>query len=288
MRSESVLPPLTEGLKKENLSGKRMIREIVAVPGALFRPDRAFAERNVYRLPRSILLLTLFVCYTIGERLVQGFFQNAHAKTLALLGADAQLSALLANAPAQMQAQARSQMLSSILGQGSTMITALGIVLAGVGFLAVCAELWLVTMVASQFFGGQEDRHARPRPSWVLFQVAFIPLALRKLLSGLLLMFGSAAAASNALTLSDYRRLSMPKLDFYSLLSVRLPWPFFEACLRFLSDPFFLWTCVILCLGGRAVYRIPLRNVVALVLVLVLLLSLQSALLARLGISWEI
>ena len=264
-----------------------MIRGVFAVPGALIRPDRAFAGRDVYQLSATILILALFLCHIVGGRLVQGYFQNAHAKTLAIAEADARMSGLLANAPPEVQTRARTQMLSSILGKGSSVITSFGIVVSGVEFVALCAELWLVSLVAAQFFGGQEERHGKPRASWILFLVAFIPLALRSLLTGVLMTLGNASA-QNAITLEDYRRLSIPSLDLYSILHGGLPWPFAAALARFLTDPFFLWSFAILVAGGRSVFRIPLRGAIWLVAVLVVVLSLQTALLARIGVTWEI
>jgi hypothetical protein len=263
-------------------------RGFSAIHGALFRPDRAFAGHDVYRLPKLILVLGLFLLYVTGERFVQGYYQNSHAKTLAILEVDTRMSGFIQNAPPEAQARMRAQMLDSILGRQSGMMTAVSIAFSGVGFLLLVAETWLVSIVVSQFFGGQEERHGRDRPSWTLFLLAFLPLAIRKLLAGALMTLRNPDVAANALTFADYRRLSTVRFDFFSLLTTAGLPAFPAALARFLTDPFFLWTLAILCFGGREVFRIPLRSTVLMSLVLVVALSLQAALFARIGLTWEI
>jgi hypothetical protein len=264
-----------------------MMRAHASLPSALIRPDRAFAGREISRLPKVFLILSLFVVYVAGERLVQGYYQNEHAKTLALLEVDTQLGGLLQNAPTQVQDQMRGRLVDSILGSRSGVMTAVTIVGSGCGFLLVLLETWLVSMVASQFFGGQEERHGRGRPSGTLYLVAFIPLALRKLCAGIVMAFRSPDAAANALTLADYRALSAPRFDFFSLLPLGQGNAFLVALARMLTDPFFLWTLAIICFGGREVFRFPLRSAAFLCLVLVVVLGLQAALFARIGLVWE-
>jgi hypothetical protein len=242
-------------------------------------------------MPKLLLVVALFLVYVTGERLVQGYYQNTHAKTLAILEADSRMGGFLQNAPSQVQAQVRGQMLDSVLGARSGLMTSVSIAASGVGFLLVLLELWLVSTVASQFFGGQEERRGKDRASWPLFLVAFAPLAMRKLLGGILLSLRNPDIAANALTLTDYRRLSEIRFDLFSLLVGTAPAgvpAFFTALARSMSDPFFLWTLAILCYGGREVYRVPLRSAVLLSLVLVITLSLQTALFVRAGLAWEI
>ncbi len=270
------------------LAEKHMMRTLAALPGALFRPDRGFAGPEVYRLPKLVLVLSLFLVYITGERLVQGYYENSHAKTLSLLEADARLGGLMQNAPSKVRARVRGQMLDSILGRQSGVMTAATIAFSGVGFLLVLLELWVVSVVVSQFFGGQEERHGGARPSWTLFLVAFVPLALRKLAAGIVMSLRNPDAAANALTLADYRRLSAARFDLVSLLPFGDGRGFLESAARIVTDPFFLWSLAILCLGGREVFRIPLKSAAALCLVLVAVLALQDTFLAGMGLSWEI
>lgn len=265
-----------------------MTRAVASLPGAILRPDKAFAGREIYRLSKIFLLLALFVLYVTGERLVQGYYQNEHAKSLALLEVDTRMSGIMQNAPSQVQDQMRGQMVDSILGARSSTMTAISIVTSGCGFLLVILEMWLVSMVVSQFFGGQEERHAEGRPSWTLFLVAFFPLALRKLCAGIVMSFRSPDAAANALTLADYRTLSAARFDFFSLLPLGHVNAFIAAVARMITDPFFLWTFAILCFGGKEVYRFSLKSAALLSLVLVMALGLQAALFARIGVTWEI
>lgn len=266
-----------------------MTRELAAIPGALLRPDRTFAGQDVYKLPKTLILLFLFLLDVTGERLVQGYYQNAHAKTLAILEVDSRMaSGFFANAPPDAQARMRNQMLDSILGRQSAIMTSIGIAFSGGFFLLVLVEMWLVSIVASQFIGGQEERHGRDRPSWTLFLMAFLPLALRRLLSGVLMSLRNPDAAANALTIADYRRLSAVHFDFFSLLPLSHVPVFLAALARFITDPFFLWTLAIITFGGREVYRVPMKSALTLSAVLVVILSLQTALLARIGLTWEI
>jgi len=219
---------------------------------------------------------------------VQGYYQNVHAKTLAVLDVDTRMGGLFQNAPTQVQARVRGQMLDSILGRQSGVMTAVGIAFAGVRFLLVLVEVWLVSLVAAQFFGGQEERGDGRRPSWTLFLVAFVPLALRKLAAGVVMSLRNPDAAANALTLADYRTLSAARFDLLSLFPFGSAGGFAASAGRILTDPFFLWTLAILCLGGREVYRIRIKGALGLCLVLVAALALQATFFAAVGLSWEI
>jgi hypothetical protein len=261
----------------------------VFIARALVEPDRAFSDPRSGRMPKAALLACLFIACLAGERLASGFYRNAHATSLAILEVDARLSGLMANAPAEAQARAREQMLSAILGDRSTLLAAVSITASGLVCILVLLEMWLVLSVVSQFFGGQEERtRLADRPSFTMLSIAFIPLALRRLALGVVQTFQSPEAASNALTLAEYRARSAVRLDLWSLLQVNGVPEFLAAAARMLSDPFFLWTLAIIAFGGRAVYRMPLRSSILQVLILVALLSLQAAGLKAIGLAWEI
>jgi hypothetical protein len=261
---------------------------VTAIAGALVRPDRAFAGQDAYRVPKFVLLLLLFLLYLVGARLAAGYDQNAHAKQLALVEADSRMSTFMTNAPPEQQAQARERMVGSILGNQSGIFTAVSVVFSGLFFLLVLVECWLLTAILTQFFGGQEERHGRDRPALTLFLVAFLPLAFRKVISGAVLAFRSPEAAGNALTLTDYRAVSAVHLDLFSFLGVPGVPGFLAALARYLTDPFFLWTLAIITLGGREVFRLPLKSALIQSLLLVLILALQAGLLKSIGLPLEI
>jgi hypothetical protein len=255
---------------------------------ALVRPDRAFAGRELYQVPKSLLFLLLFLLYVVGGRLAAGYDQNAHAKELALIEADSRMSGFITNAPPEAQARAREQMVGSILGNQSGIITSISVVFSGLFFLVIVLEAWLVSTIVTQFFGGQEERHGPERPSLSLMLVAFVPVALRKVLEGAVLAFRSPDAASNALTLIDYRAVSAVRFDLFSFVAPQGVPGFVAALGRMLTDPFFLWALALVALGGREVFRLPLKSAVSQALILVVLLALQATLLQSIGLRMEI
>ncbi len=261
---------------------------IASFAQALVRPDLAFAGQGVYRIPKSLLFLLLFLLYVAGARLAAGYDQNAHAKQLALTEADSRMSGFMTNAPPEAQARARDQMVASILGNQSGLFTSISVVFSGAFFLVILLESWLVSTIVTQFFGGQEDRHGLERQSLWLMLVAFAPIALRKVLEGAVLAFRSPDAASNALTLTDYRAVSAVRFDLFSFVAPPGVPGFLAILARFLTDPFVLWALALIVLGGREVFRLPLKSAVGQVLILVVILSLQASLLKSIGLSMEI
>jgi len=146
----------------------------------------------------------------------------------------------------------------ALVGASGGFPLAFSLALRGVWFVVSVLELWLLGLIATQFFGGQEERGADGlRPSLGLFFAASLPLALRRLLTGIVAAVRSPDAALNALTLSEYREAAAVRLDLLSLAGVRDAAPLVAAFLRPLTDPFVLWAIVILVLGGREVYRLP-------------------------------
>jgi hypothetical protein len=261
---------------------------ISSLPLSLIRPDRAFSGEGIYRIPKYLLVLLLFLLYVVGSRLSAGYDQNSHAKQLALTEADSRMGTFIANAPPEEQARARDRMVGSILGNQSGLFVAVGVVFSGLFFLLLVIEMWLVCRIVTQFFGGQEERHGPDRPSLTLFLVSFIPLGLRKVAEGLVLSTRTSEAASNALTLTEYRAASAVHFDLYSLLApAGLP-GLLTAVGRTLTDPFFLWTLALLVFGGRLIFRIPLKSAVGQTLILVALMALQTVLLKSIGLTVEI
>ncbi len=256
---------------------------------AIVAPDRAFAGERADRIPKAGACLLAFLLVLIGARLGIGAELTPQSQVLAMAEIEARFGSLFSGAPPEAQAQARERMGTALVGASGGFPLAFSLALRGVWFVVSVIELWLLGLIATQFFGGQEERGADGRrPSLGLFLVASLPLAFRRLLAGVVMALGSTDAAANALTLSEYRRAVAVRFDLLSLAGVRDPAPFVAAFLRPLTDPFVLWALVILVLGGREVYRLPLKGAVGQALLLVAVAGLQAWLLGRAGIAWEL
>jgi hypothetical protein len=266
-----------------------MSKSLHAVARSLVFPRETFGGTDVYRTPPLALFLLLFGLVVVGQRFVTGYYQNPEARLLALNETDARLGSLMAGAPPEAQAQMRDRMVSSLLGNENGFWNAVSILLSGVGWLVFPLELWLLCSVVTQFFGGQEERAGRSvRPSLQLFLVAFLPLGVRKLLGGLLLSLRDPQAATNALTLTEFRRLSEVRFDFYSWVA-RTPVPgVLDVYLRLATDPFVLWMMWVLVVGGSVVYQLPFRSSLLQAILLLAILGLQSYFLGTAGLVWEI
>jgi hypothetical protein len=256
---------------------------------ALFVPDRAFAGSGAERIPKAGASVLVFLLVVAGARLGIGVELTPQSQGLAMAEFDARFGSFFSGAPAEVQARARERMGAAALGSTSGLALAFTLALRGAGFVLSVIEAWLLGLIATQFFGGQEERGADGRrPSLGLFLAASVPLALRRLLAGGVSALRSPEAAMNALTLSEFRAAAAVRLDLLSLAGVRDPAPFVAAFVRPLVDPFVLWAIVILLLGGREVYRLPMKGAAGQVLVLVAIAGLQSWLLGRAGIPWEL
>lgn len=267
-----------------------MLRPFAFLAQALFSPTRAYTETQDNRYYSVVLLVLLFLLTVTGQRLVTGYYRNPDARILAAVEVDDRISGLMVGAPPEAREQARQQMLASVMGNESRVISSLSITLAGAGFLITLIEAWFICSILSQFFGGQEKRSGPliRRPSFSLIITTFTPLALRKLIEGILMSCKDPEFAANALTYSEYREVSRIHFDFFSMIgSLRLPY-FFDYILRNLTDPFFLWFLFLLILGGSRVYQVPLKHSIILSLLLMTVLGLQQTLLHTIGIAWEI
>jgi len=264
------------------------MHDLVSIPKALVRPDHAFAESTIFRVPKSLLVLVMFLLCVTGARLGTAFAESAHGKELLLAEREAQMDSLMAGAPTAVREQQRQQTVAAVLGQQSALSTSMGIVVSGVGFVLLAVEMWLAGMVVSQFFGGQEDRRGWDRHSITLFLVAFVPLALKQLFSGIVLSAKDPDVAGNALTYKDYLATGAVRFDLFSLVGLHGLTGFLATLAGILTNPFYLWTFAIVTLGGRHVYRLSLRGALGLSVVLVLVLSLQTTLLKSVGMATEL
>lgn len=260
-----------------------------ALAAALFVPDRAFGGGGAERIPTAGAALLAFVLVVLGARLGAAADLTPHSQALALSEVDARFGSLLSGAPAAVQGRARERMSQAVLGSTGGFALALTLALRGAVFVLSTLEFWLLCLVVAQFFGGQEERGADGRrPSLALFLAASLPLALRRLLEGVVGAVRGPGAAVNALTLREFRAAAAVRFDLLSFAGVRDPAPFVAAFLRPLTDPFVLWALAILLLGGREVFRLRLKGAAGQLVVLVAIAGLQSWLLGRAGLAWEL
>jgi hypothetical protein len=264
------------------------VKDLAAVPMALVRPDRAFRDPAIYRVPKLSIVIVLFLFSLVGQRLSWGYNENPYAKQLMLAELDARMSSLMASAPSEVRAQVRSELVGSVLGGQANLAIAIGILFNSAVFLLLPLEVWLISIIVTQFFGGQEERHGHKRPALTLCLVAFMPPAVGRLLAGIVLSLKSPDAVANALTMKEYNELSAVHFDFFSLLGIHGIPGILASLLRLLTDPLFLWALCVIILGGREVFRLRLKSAVAQSAVLVLLLALQSTLLAAIGVNMEL
>jgi hypothetical protein len=256
---------------------------------ALVMPDRAFRGLRAERIPRAGAFLLAFALVVAGARLGAGIELSPLSRELAMAEFDARFGNLFSGAPPEVQANARERMGSTVLGSRGSVVLALTIALRGAAFALSVVELWLLGLIATQFFGGQEDRGADGvRPSLGLFAAASLPLALRRLAEGTVQAVRGPEAALNALTLGEYRAAAAARFDLLTLAGVRDLPAVVAAFLRPLADPFVLWALAILVLGGREVFRVPLKGAVGQAAVLLAVAGLQSWLLGRAGLAWEL
>ena len=109
---------------------------------------------------------------------------------------------------------------------------------------------WVALMVLTQFFGGEEPiAPDRPRASIRLVGVAFVPLAVRRLLSGALTLATDPESAANVTTVAAYRELIVARFDLASLTGWNLP-AIVERFAVLLTDPFGLWALSVLAFGA--------------------------------------
>lgn len=261
---------------------------LAKIPAALLYPDRIFDDNRIYRGTVVPLALILFLLFVVGERLVYGYYQNPFTRLLAALEADQRVSRLMAAAPEEAREQVRGRMTDRLLGNRSRYFGAVTITLTGLLFMVLILETWVVMAVLSQFFGGQEERKLGRRPSVYLAFYAFVPLAVRKLIEGVLMTVRDPGLAANALTLDMFRQSSRVSFSLAVFLPQEAAGSLLANLVAFYTDPFLLWCFAILVMGAREVYRIRLRNAFWLAAGCMIVLGAQNHLLRALGLQWGV
>lgn len=73
-------------------------------------------------------------------------------------------------------------------------------------------------IILTQLFGGEETIvSGRPRASTHMVGAAFVPLEIRRLLSGALTLATELESAANATTVAEYRELTIARFDLSSI-----------------------------------------------------------------------
>jgi hypothetical protein len=258
---------------------------LACISKALIFPDRTFAEKKTYQSSIPLLLMLLFLLFIIGERMTFGYYQNPYVRILAVTEAEDLVERIMAPAPDEAKAEARARIAENLIGNGNPILNAMSITLSSLVFILIVLEVWVLASILSQFFGGQEQKLEGAKPSLFLAAYASIPLALRKLLEGIVMMLKDPRVASNALTLEAFRELSSVKFSLLAVFPLIGAGDWVRNLLDALTDPFFLWTALILAFGSKDVFKIPLKNAITLAGILILLLAVQNHLLRSLGLQ---
>lgn len=246
---------------------------------ALTRPERAFGDHATFRVSRFALVLILFGLYIIGTELVASFYANPYVAGVALQDAERRAGQYLfgpqAQGPPSKGSQPGSRQSGSNAGNGgnanggpsrfrpsagvaSPAAVAVSVVVQSIAFVALAYICWFALTIFTQFLGGEEARAGRERHrhSNYLILYAWIPLGIRRVLEGILIHLQDPQAAWSAPSVAAYRRDSAITFGLSSLLPVSGLPAALASLLASLTDPFMIWTVVILTAGGRSVFRL--------------------------------
>ena len=267
---------------------KPLLHSLIRIPRILVFPDRTFGEENTYRASLFTLALTLFFLFLVGERMVYGYYQNPYTRLLAVMEAEDRVDKMMAAAPDEAREQVRERVTQRLIGNTNPIFGAVVITVSGISFILLVLEAWLIYTLLSQFFGAQEERKEGRRPTMHLLFYAFHPLALRKVLEGIVMILKNPDHAANALTLRGFREASRVTFSLAAVLPTSLRGTLPYNLLAFFTDPFLIWCFIVLILGGRGIYRMPARNTFAHAAILMVILGIQNHFLRSAGIQWGI
>jgi hypothetical protein len=264
---------------------KPNLQSISRIPRILVFPDRCFGEESTYRASLFILALTLFFLFLVGQRMVYGYYQNPYTRLLAVMEAGDRVDKMMAAAPDEARDQVRERITDRLVGNRNPLFGAVVITATGILFILLVLEAWLIYTILAQFFGAQEQRKEGRRPTLYLLFYAFHPLALRKVLEGIVMLLRNPDSAANALTLQAFREASRVTFSLAAFLPASLRGTLPYNLLAFFTDPFLIWCFVVLVLGGRAIYRMPTKSAFAQAGILMVLLSIQNHFLRTAGVQ---
>jgi hypothetical protein len=267
---------------------KPLLSTLIRIPRILVFPDRAFDRQSTYRASLFTLALMLFFLFLIGERMVYGYYQNPYTRLLAVMEAEERVDKVMAAAPDEARQQVRERITERLIGNTSPLFGAAAITASGISFILLALEAWLIYALLAQFFGAEEEKKEGRRPTLYLLFYAFQPLALRKVLEGIVMLLKNPNDAANALTLQGFREASRVTFSLAAFLPAPLRGTLPYNLLAFFTDPFLIWCFIVLILGGRAIYRMPTRNSLAQAGILIVILGIQNHFLRSAGIQWGI
>ena len=259
---------------------------MVAILHALATPDSAFNEERTYRVSRVLLLLSLFLLHSVGSELVAHFYTTPYVMGLVAQQRETE-SGQFSFGPPGGQGGQHGPAARQAAQQPMAVAQAVGVVVQSLVFVLLSLVLWWLLIIFVQFLGGEEAKtEGGPhRNSKYLVTYAWFPLALRRLLEGILVQLQDPSAAWSAATLADYQRASAVNFSPLALLKLSsLPAPVTYLAYN-LTDPFFLWFLFVIVYGGRTVFRLSVRGAAVLGGFVVVLLLLLRLTLASIGIQ---
>ncbi len=239
------------------------MRFLAALARAATGPGRAFHPERTPTFSMFALLALVFVAVAAGEVLILWHSRSPVVREIALVESRqiAERNAVFSDEQDVQEQQAR--IYGRLIAPSTPGAKTIRVMLASAVLLAALGLTWVALMVLALFFGGEEPTAPdRPRASIRLVGVAFVPLAVRRLLSGALTVATDPESAANATTVAEYRDLIVARFDLASLAGWNLP-GIVERFAALLSDPFALWALAVLAFGAAMLMRLPARRAIA-------------------------
>ncbi len=239
------------------------VRFLAALTRAATQPGRAFDPKDTPTFSMFAVLVLVFGITAVGETLILWHARSPVMREIALVEARhiAERAAVFSGEDRIHEQQARAY--SRLIAPSTPGAKTLRVMLASAALLAALGMTWVALMVLTQFFGGEEPiAPDRPRASIRLVGAAFVPLAVRRLLSGALTLATDPESAANVTTVAEYRELIVARFDLASMAGWNLP-AVVERFGVLLTDPFALWSLAVLAFGAAVLLRLPARRALA-------------------------
>ena len=239
------------------------VRFLAALTRAATQPGRAFDPKDTPTFSMFAVLVLVFGITAVGETLILWHSRSPVMREIALVEARhiAERAAVFSDEEDLRRQQATAY--NRLVAPSTPGAKTFRVMLSSATLLAALGLTWVALTVLTQFFGGEEPiAPDRPRASIRLVGAAFVPLAVRRLLSGALTLATDPASTANATTVAEYRELTVAHFDLASLGGWNLP-GFVERFAALLSDPFGLWALAVLAVGAAVLLRLPARRALA-------------------------